>query len=55
LWRSVLLVGETGEKHWPVARHWQMQSHNVVHLALSGVLSGDNSSQVMRAKKSIHK
>ena len=22
-WRSVLLVEETGENHWPVASHWQ--------------------------------
>ena len=32
-WRSVLLVEETGvprENHWPVARHWQTLSHNVV-------------------------
>ena len=36
-WRSVLLVEETGgpgEKHQPVAGHWQILSHNVVHLAL---------------------
>jgi hypothetical protein len=30
LWRSVLLVEETGENHWPVASHWQILSHNVV-------------------------
>jgi hypothetical protein len=47
LWWSVLLVEETGvtvENHWPVASHWQTSSHNVVHLALSGIqthLSGD--------------
>jgi hypothetical protein len=45
LWRSVLLVEETGENHWPVASHWQTQSHNVVHLAMSGIrtnnISGD--------------
>jgi hypothetical protein len=32
-WRSVLLVGETGEpgkNHRPVASHWQIVSHNVV-------------------------
>ena len=32
LWQSVLLVEETGgpgEKHWPVASHWQTLSHNV--------------------------
>jgi hypothetical protein len=29
-WRSVLLVVETGEKHWPVASHWQTLLHNVV-------------------------
>jgi hypothetical protein len=37
LWQSVLLVEETGgpgEKHWPVASHWQTLSHNVVCLAL---------------------
>jgi hypothetical protein len=22
--------GETGEKHWPVASHWQTLAHNVV-------------------------
>jgi hypothetical protein len=35
--RSVLLVeetGGTGEKNRPVASHWQILSHNVVHLAL---------------------
>jgi len=33
LWRSVLLVDETGvpgENHRPVASHWQTISHNVV-------------------------
>ena len=33
LWRSVLLVEETGvfgENHWPAASHWQTLSHNVV-------------------------
>ena len=33
LWRSVLLVEEAGvpgEKHRPVASHWQTLSHNVV-------------------------
>jgi hypothetical protein len=33
LWRSVLLVEETGvsgENHWPVASHWKTLSHNVV-------------------------
>ena len=45
---SVLLVEETGvpgEKHRPVASHWQTLSHNVVHLALIGIrnhnISGD--------------
>jgi hypothetical protein len=33
-WRSVLLVEEIGENHWPVVSHWQTLSHNVVHLAL---------------------
>ena len=36
-WRSVLLVEETGvpgEKHRPVASHWQTLSHTVVHRAL---------------------
>jgi hypothetical protein len=28
--RSVLLVEETGENHWPVANHWQTLSHNVL-------------------------
>jgi hypothetical protein len=34
-WWSVLLVeeiGEPGENHRPVASHWQIVSHNVVHL-----------------------
>ena len=30
LWRSVLLVEETGENHRPAACHWQTLSHNVV-------------------------
>ena len=29
LWRSVLLVEETGENHQPAASHWQILSHNV--------------------------
>jgi hypothetical protein len=29
-WRSVLLVGETGENNRPAASHWQPLSHNVV-------------------------
>ena len=48
LWRSVLLVEETGgpgENHWPVASDWQTLSHNVVHLALIEIrthnISGD--------------
>jgi hypothetical protein len=32
-WRSVLLVEQSGENHWPVTSHWQTLSHNVVHLA----------------------
>ena len=38
--RSVLLMQETGvpgENHRPVASHSQTLSHNVVHLALSGI------------------
>jgi hypothetical protein len=37
LWRSVLLVGETGvpgENHWPVASHWLTLSHKVVSSTL---------------------
>jgi hypothetical protein len=30
LWRSVLLVEETGENHRPVASHWQTLAQNVV-------------------------
>jgi hypothetical protein len=33
LWRSVLLVEETGvcgENHWPFVSHWQTLSHNVL-------------------------
>jgi hypothetical protein len=29
-WRSVLLVEETGENHWPAECHWQTLSHNDV-------------------------
>jgi hypothetical protein len=39
-WRSVLLVEETGvpgENHRTATSHWQPLSHNVVHLALSGI------------------
>ena len=46
--RSVLLMEEIeghGENHRPVASHCQTLSHNVVHLALSGIqthnISGD--------------
>jgi hypothetical protein len=38
--QSVLLVEETGgprENHRPAASHWRTLSHNVVHLALSGI------------------
>jgi hypothetical protein len=48
LWRSVLLVEETGgpeENHRPVASHWQTLSHNIVHLVLIEIrthnISGD--------------
>ena len=47
-WRSVLLVEETGEpreNHRTVAGHWQIESHNVVHLSLIEIrthnISGD--------------
>jgi hypothetical protein len=46
-WRSVLLVEETGENHWPAASHCHALSHNVVSSTsrLSGVrthnVSGD--------------
>ena len=46
-WRSVLLVEETEENHWPAASHWQTLSHNVVSSTsrLSGIrthnVSGD--------------
>ncbi len=52
-WRSVLLE-ETrgpGENHRPVASHWQILSHNVVHLALIEIqthnMSGDSNWCVM--------
>ena len=32
-WWSVLLVEETGEKHWPATSHWQTLSH----LTMSGI------------------
>ena len=35
LWRSVLLVEETRENHWPAVSHWQTLSHNVVFHTLS--------------------
>ena len=48
-WRSVLLVketGEPGENHRPVVSHWQILSHNALHLALIEVrtrnISGDS-------------
>jgi hypothetical protein len=40
LWWLVLLVEETRvpeENNRPVASHWQTLSHNVVHLAMSGI------------------
>ena len=50
-WQSVLLVEETGStgeprgNHQPDASHWQILSHNVVHLALIEIrthnISGD--------------
>ena len=46
-WRSGLLMEDTGvhgENHRPAAIHRQTLSHNVVHLALSGIrthISGD--------------
>ena len=46
-WQSVLLVEETivpREKHWPAANHWQTLSHNVVHLALNGIITHNISS-----------
>ena len=56
-WRSVLLVGETGEpgeNHRPVASHWQTLSHNVEHLALIEIrihnISGDR--QILHSCKS---
>jgi hypothetical protein len=45
LWRSVLLVEETGvpeEYHQPVASHWQILSHNVAS-STSGHEQGSNS------------
>ena len=52
-WRSVLLVEETGvprENHQPAASHWQISSHSVVHLAVSGIrthnISGDTIQKV---------
>ena len=44
LWRSVLLVEETGgtrENHRPAASHWQTLSHNVLHLTLIEIRTHD--------------
>jgi hypothetical protein len=41
MWWSVVSVEETGENHWPVARHWDTLQHNVanwVHLRTLNVL-----------------
>ena len=41
-WRSVLLMEKTGgpgENHRPVASHWQVLSHNTVHLTLINILT----------------
>ena len=46
LWRSVLLVEETGgpgENHRPAASQWQTLSHNVVHLALVEIRTHNHS------------
>ena len=32
LWRSVLLVEETGENHRPVVSHRQTLSHNIIFI-----------------------
>ena len=52
-WRSVLLGEETGgpgENHRPAASHWQTLSHNVVHLALSGIRTHNISCDMHRCK-----
>ena len=39
-WQSVLLLEEMGvprENHWPAVSHWKSLSHNVLHLAMSGI------------------
>jgi hypothetical protein len=41
---SALLAEETGgngENHRPVGSHWQTLSHNVVHLGLFGIRTGN--------------
>jgi hypothetical protein len=42
-WRSVLLMEETGENHWPATSLGQM---HIIHLGISGILthnfSGDS-------------
>jgi hypothetical protein len=52
-WRSVLLVGETGEpgeNHRPVASHWQTLSRNVVSSTLKEELFIVNVILVVRLK-----
>jgi hypothetical protein len=55
-WWWVVLVGETGENHRPVASHWQTLSHNVVHLALQRTDSDtENYRSIMTTDKIVNK
>jgi hypothetical protein len=53
-WRSVLLVGETGENPRPVTSHWQTLSHNVVHLPLIEIRTRNITDCIGSCKSNYH-